>query len=66
MAHKHSNSETTATEAMPAFVAQILSFINGADSVYSFAVMMPIALSTESVNAPGQGVDLYKYGTKQS
>jgi hypothetical protein len=45
---------------------QILSFIKGADSVYSFAVMTPKALSIESVNAPREGAELYNYGTEQS
>jgi hypothetical protein len=46
--------------------ARILCFINGTASAYSFAVMMPKALSTDSVNALRQGATLYNYGTEQS
>jgi hypothetical protein len=45
---------------------QILSFINTANSVYSSAAMTTKAFSTESVNPPQKGADLYNYGTEQS
>ena len=45
---------------------QILSFIKRGDSVYSFEVITLKALSTEFINAPQKGAELYDYGTEQS